>query len=333
MLPRASRPVSRLAAALVAVISLCCLCAPAQAQQWPAKTVRILIGTAPGGTADTLGRLLAQKFSEDFKESFIVENITGAGGLIACELVRKAAPDGYTLLVTGGSQHTILPTITKNFPYDSVRDFDHIAMLGGPPTVLVVNPDLPARSLKELIALAEKDPGKLSYGSPGVGTTGHLIGEHFKQLTKIGMVHVPYRGANPAVADVIAGHIPAASTTLVAAAPQIAAGKVRALAVTADRRVDAFPDVPTFAELGYPDLTSLAWFALSGPRGLPPAIVQRLNADTRRILQLPEVRERLRPEGFLEPSTLDAEAFTGFLTDELKRWATVIRTAGVQIEN
>ena len=306
-------------------------CGTSHAQGWPARPVRIVVATAPGGTADTLGRLIAQKLTEDFKQNFVVENRTGAGGVIACELVTKAAPDGYTLLVVGGTTHTILPTLTKNLPYDSVRDFTHIALLGGPPSVLVVHPGLPARDLKEFIALARAQPGKLTYGSPGNGTTGHLTAEHFKQLSGIDMTHVPYKGASPAVADLMAGHLPVASTTLATAATQIRAGKVKALALSSATRVPDFPNVPTFAELGYPELTALAWFALSGPAGMPQEIVQRLNAEVRRILQLADVRERLRPEGF-EPGNLDSQAFTAFVAAELKRWAPVARASGMRVD-
>jgi tripartite-type tricarboxylate transporter receptor subunit TctC len=204
------------------------------AQEWPAKVTRIMVGTAAGGTADTLARLVADRFTETFKQSFVVENRTGAGGVIAMEFVRKSAPDGSTLLVTGGSQHTILPSMIKNFPYDPVRDITALAYLGGPPTVLVVHPGVLARDLKEFIALAKAQPGTLTFGSPGNGTHGHLTAEHFKQLTGIQMTHVPYRGSNPALADVVAGHVQAASMTLPGAGPQILAGK--AAGARRDRR-------------------------------------------------------------------------------------------------
>jgi tripartite-type tricarboxylate transporter receptor subunit TctC len=306
---------------------------PAQvlAQSWPTKPVRLVVPFAPGGSADTLGRLVAQKLSESLKQTFVVENRGGAGGVIGSELVAKSAPDGYTLVVSGVASHAIAPALSKDFPFDPLRDFTHIALFGGPPGVLVVNPSVPARDFKEFIALLKAQPGKMSYGSPGNGTQGHLLAEHLKQVAGVQMTHVPYKGAGPAVADLIAGHIPAGSQTLSTAATQIRAGRLRALAVSSAKRLPDFPDVPTYAELGYPELTAMIWFSLSGPAGMPRDIVNRLNAEVRRILQLPDVRERLRPEG-IEPADLDPQAFTAFVASELKRWAPVVRSAGVRAD-
>ncbi|MGB7542567.1 MAG: tripartite tricarboxylate transporter substrate binding protein, partial [Burkholderiales bacterium] len=278
-------------------------------QAWPSKPVRIVVPFAPGGTADMLGRLVAQKLSESFKQNFVIENRPGAGGVIGSELVAKAAPDGYTLLVSGVASHCIAPALSKSFPFDPVRDFTHIALFGGPPGVLVVNPGLPVRDFKEFLAYARANPGKLNYGSPGNGTQGHLIAEHLKQITGIDMQHVPYKGASLAVADLIAGHVLVTSTTVSTASAQIRAGRARALAVTSESRVPDFPDVPTFKELGYPQLVASIWFSLSGPPGMPQDIVRSLNLEVRRILQLADVRERLHPEG-IEPGDLDPQEFT-----------------------
>jgi tripartite-type tricarboxylate transporter receptor subunit TctC len=303
----------------------------ANSQAWPARPVHIVVPFAPGGTADTLGRLVAVKLGETFKESFVVENRGGAGGVVGSELVAKAAPDGYTLVVSGVASHCIAPAMSKNFPFDPLRDFTHIALFGGPPGVLVVNPSLPVKDLKQFIAYAKAENGKLAYGSPGNGTQGHLIAEQLKQVAGIEMTHVPYRGASLAVADLIAGHLAVTSTTLTTAATQIKAGKARALAVSSLKRVPEFPEVPTFAELGYPELTASIWFSLSGPAGMPPEIVTRLNAEVRRSLQLPDVRERLRPEG-IEPGDLDPQQFTEFVAAELKRWAPVVRASGAHAD-
>jgi tripartite-type tricarboxylate transporter receptor subunit TctC len=300
-------------------------------QSWPAKPVHIVVPFAPGGTADTLGRLVAQKLSESFKQTFIVDNRPGAGGVIGSELVAKAAPDGYTLLVSGVASHCIAPALSKNFPFDPVGDFTHIALFGGPPGVLVVNPSLPARDLKEFIVLARAQAGKLAYGSPGNGTQGHLLAEQLKQITGIEMTHVPYKGASPAVADLIAGHVLVGSTTLTTAATQIRAGKLRAIAVSSMARVPDFPEVPTFSELGYPQLTAAIWFSLSGPAGMPQGIVGSLNAEVRRILHLPDVREQLRLEG-IEAGDLDPKAFTAFVSAELKRWGPVVRASGASVD-
>jgi tripartite-type tricarboxylate transporter receptor subunit TctC len=301
--------------------------AAVQAQTWPAKTVRIIVPFAPGGTADTLGRLVAQKLGESLRENFVIENRGGAGGVIGSELVAKAAPDGYVLLVSGVASHCIAPALSKNFPFDPLRDFSHIALFGGPPGVLVVNPSLPVQDLKQFIAYARKEAGKLAYGSPGNGTQGHLIAEQLKQVAGIEMTHVPYKGASLAVADLIAGHLPVTSTTLTTAATQIKAGRARALAVSSANRIPEFPEVPTFAELGYPELTASIWFSLSGPPGIAPEIVNRLNAEVRRALRLPDVRERLRPEG-IEPGDLDPQQFAAFMAAELKRWAPIVRASG-----
>ncbi len=318
-------------AAAFAAAALLLWAPQAFAQGWPAKTVRIVVPFAPGGTADTLGRLVSQRLSETMKENFIVENRAGAGGVIGSDLVAKAAPDGYTLVVSGVATHCIAPALSKSFPFDPLRDFTHIALFGGPPGVLVVNPALPAQDLKQFIAYAKKEPAKLAYGSPGNGTQGHLIAEQLKQVAGIEMTHVPYKGASLAVADLIAGHVPVTSTTLTTAATQIKAGRARALAVSSAKRVQDFPDVPTFSELGHPELSASIWFSLSGPAGMPPEIVNRLNAEVRRVLQLPDVRERLRPEG-IEPGDLDPQQFTAYMTAEVKRWAPVVRASGAKAD-
>jgi len=306
-------------------------CGAAWPQTWPAKPVRVVVPFAPGGTADTLGRLVASKLGETFKENFVIENRGGAGGVVGSELVAKAAPDGYTLVVSGVASHCIAPAMSKNFPFDPLRDFTHIALFGGPPGVLVINPSLPAKDLKEFIAYARAENGKLAYGSPGNGTQGHLIAEQLKQVAGIEMTHVPYKGASLAVADLIAGHLPVTSTTLTTAAAQIKAGRARALAVSSLKRVPEFPDVPTFGELGYPELSASIWFSLSGPAGMAPEIVNRLNAEVRRALQLPDVRERLRPEG-IEPGDLDPQQFAAFVAAELKRWAPIVRASGARAD-
>jgi tripartite-type tricarboxylate transporter receptor subunit TctC len=321
----------RFRATLILLAAMALPCSEAPAQSWPSKPVRVVVPFAPGGTADTLGRLVAAKLSETFKETFVVENRGGAGGVIGSDLVAKAEPDGYTLVVSGVASHAIAPAMSKNFPFDPLRDFTHVALFGGPPGVLVIHPGLPAKDLRQFIAYAKSQDGKLAYGSPGNGTQGNLIAEQLKQVTGIEMTHVPYRGASLAVSDLIAGHVPVTSTTLTTAAAQIKAGKARALAVSSLKRIPEFPDVPTFAELGFPELTASIWFSLSGPAGMPPEIVSRLNTEVRRILKLPDVRERLRPEG-IEPGDLDPQQFTAFVAAEIKRWAPVVRASGVQAD-
>lgn len=305
--------------------------ATAFAQPWPAKPVRVIVPFPPGGTADTLGRIVAQRLSVTFAQQFVIENRAGAGGVIGSELAAKSAPDGYTLLVSGVASHAVAPALSSKAPFDPVKDFSHIALFGGPPSVFAVHPSIPAKNLKEFVALAKARPGQLSYGSPGNGTQGHLLAELFKRSAGIDIAHVPYKGASIAVVDVVAGHIHAISTTLTTAGAQIRAGRVRALAISAAARLPEYSNVPTFRELGYSDLVATIWFSLSGPAGMPPDIVDRLNLEVRRILQLPEVRERLRPDG-IEPGTLDAKEFSEFVAAEVKRWTPVVRASGARID-
>jgi tripartite-type tricarboxylate transporter receptor subunit TctC len=301
----------------------------AWAQPWPSKPVKIIVPFDAGGTADTLGRLIAQKLGEQLKSSFVVENRAGAGGALGSEIVANSAPDGYTLVVSGVASHVLYPLVNPKAPYDPVRDFTHIALFGGPPAVLAVSPELPARNLREFVELARSRP--LSYGSPGVGTQGQLVAELFKRLAGIELQHVPYKGAARAVTDLVAGHIPAVSTTLSTAAGQIKGGRARALAISAAARLPDYPDVPTFAESGYPDLVATVWFSLSGPAGLPREVVERLNAEVRRALELTDVRERMRHEG-MTPNRLDPKEFSAFVQDELRRWAPIVRASGAKNE-
>ena len=298
-------------------------------QDWPARPVKIIVPFAPGGSADTLGRLVAQKLSDQLKESFVIENRGGAGGAVGSELAARAAPDGYTLVVSGIASHVIAPLLPQGTPYDPMKDFSHIALFGGPPAVLAVNPQLEAKTLKDFVALAKAKPGTLSYGSPGNGTQGQLVAELFKRLAGIDLQHVPYKGASGAVTDMIAGHIPAVSTTLSTAAGQIRAGRARGLAISAAARLPEYPDIPTFAESGYPDLVATVWFSLSGPAGMPVPIVERLNAEVRRALELSDVKEKLRHEG-IAPNRLEAKEFTAFVADELRRWGPIVRASGAK---
>ena len=319
-------------ARIIAVCALAVLLVTtAFAQTWPAKPVRVVVPFAPGGTSDTLGRMVAAKLSENLGQQFVIENRAGAGGVLGSELVAKSAPDGYTLVVSGVASHAIAPAMSAKFPYDPVRDYTHIALFGGPPAVFAVHPSLPTKDLKAFIAFAKASPGALTYGSPGNGTQGHLVGELFKQTVGIDMVHVPYKGASIAVSDLIAGHIHTISTTLSTASGQIHAGRARALAISSAARLPDYPAVPTFRELGYPQLVAVVWFSLSGPPGMPPDVVNRLNTEVRRILQMPDVREKLRPDG-IEPGTLDPKAFTEFVAAEVNRWGPVVRAAGVRAD-
>lgn len=301
------------------------------AQSWPAKPVRVIVPFVPGGSADTLGRLVSNKVSEYLGQSFIVENRAGAGGVIGSDQVAKSAADGYTYVVSGVATHAVVPALLAKPPFDPVKDFTHVALFGGPPLVFAVTLSVPAKSMKEFIGLAKAKANAFSYGSPGVGTHGHLFGELLKQINGIDMTHVPYKGAAGAVADLAAGHLPAISSTLTTAGAQIRANKVRALAISSTVRLPDYPDVPTFREIGFPDLVAVTWFSLSGPAGVPADIVNRLNTEVRRALQSPEVREKLRPEG-IEPGALNPKEFTDFVATEFKRWAPVVRASGAKAD-
>ncbi|MGH8634671.1 MAG: Bug family tripartite tricarboxylate transporter substrate binding protein [Burkholderiales bacterium] len=307
------------------------LAGPALGQAWPAKTVRIVTPFAPGGTADTLGRIAAAKLTESLGQTFLVENRPGAGGMLGSELVSKSAPDGYTLVVSGIASHVIAPALVAKPAFDPLRDFTHIALFGGPPTVFAVHPSLPVKDLKAFVALAQSRPHELSYGSPGIGTQGHLMAEIFGQRAKIDIVHVPYKGASMALVDIVSGNIHAISTTLTTASTQIHAGRARALALSSEKRLADYSAIPTFRELGYRNVVGTVWFSLSGPAGMPAEVVARLNAEVRKILQLPDVRARLRPDG-IEPNSLDAKAFTDYMAAEVKRWAPVVRASGARAD-
>jgi tripartite-type tricarboxylate transporter receptor subunit TctC len=291
--------------------------------------VRIVVPFPPGGSTDLLARKLAEKMQASMGQSFIVENKPGAGGAVGSEFVAKAPPDGYTLVVSGVASHVIAPALPRGVPYDPMKDFTHIALFGGPPSVLVVNPEVPAKNLREFVELLKANPKTYSYGSPGNGTHGQLVAELFKQLAHVEMQHVPYKGASGAITDLIAGHIQAASTTLSTASGQIHAGRARALAISTAKRLPEYADVPTFAELGYKDLIATIWFSLSGPAGVPEPIVERLNEEVRKALDSPDVREKLKPEG-IEPGHLTAAEFTAFVAEELNRWTPVVKASGAR---
>jgi tripartite-type tricarboxylate transporter receptor subunit TctC len=295
------------------------------ARDWPARPVRIVAPYAPGGSADTFARLLAQKLAASFKQGFIVDNRPAAAGILGSELVAKAPPDGYTLLISGIGSHVIAPALS-DVPYDPMKSFTHIAFLGGPPTVLVVAPGLEAKSLDDFVALSKAMQKGAAFGSPGRGTHGHLIGEMFRAQSGANLFHVSYKGAVPALVDLTASQIPAAFVTLSSAQGQIRADKVRALALTSAKRLPDFAQIATFAESGYPGLVATTWFGLSGPAGVPSDIVRRLNAAVRAALADTQVRERLSAQG-IEPNNLDADAYTELTRTEIRRWAPFARTA------
>jgi len=298
---------------------------PSAAQDWPSRPVRIVAPFAPGGSADTLGRMVAERLSVRFRQNFVIDNRPGAGGTMGSELVAVSAPDGYTLLVSGIASHAIGPAMSK-VSFDPVTSFTHIALFGGPPIIAVVSSGTQAKSLTQFVALSKSTPQGISYGSPGPGTNGHLVAELFRAKSGANLVHIPYKGAALAMADLAGGHITASFNTLSTAAPHVKSGRARALAHSAARRVTAFPEVPTFVESGYQELIATTWFSLSGPAGMPSAITRKLNLAVREALAAPELRERLAAEG-IEPNDLDPGGFTRFVREEVARWGPVARAA------
>lgn len=311
------------AAAVLSCIG--CLATPALAQDWPARPIKLIAPFPPGGGADTIGRLLAQSLGEQLRQSFVVENRAGAGGVIGADVAAKAAPDGYTLVVSSLASHVVAPAMNKSTPYDPIASFTHIAIVGGPPTILAVVPDLPARDVSAFVALTRTMAQGMSYGSPGPGSHGHLIGEVFRTETGARLVHVSYKGASFAVNDLLGGQIPAAFVTLSTANQQVRSGKLRALAVSSSRRLADLPDVPTFAERGLPQLTALTWFGLSAPAGFPAPLAARLNDEVRKALATPKMRERLALEG-MEALDLDLPGVQQFYRTEIERWTPLARS-------
>ncbi len=315
---------------------LCCLImaatgllAPvvAMAQTYPSKSIRMIFPFPPGGPSDIVGRVVSQKMSENMGQSVVSDNRPGAGGNLGTELLTKAPPDGYTLMLSSSSI-AISPSLYK-LNYDTVRDLTPIARLASIPNVMLVHPSLPVKSLKELIALARKNPGKLNYGSGGAGTTNHLASEMLKVLAKVDIVHVPYKGASVAAVALIGGEIDMVVVAVPSAASQIQSGKVRPIAVLSDKRVASLPDTPTAAESGWKDLQISIWFGLFGPAGMPRDLVTRLNMESTKSLSSPDMRERLIGAGIDQwPSS--PEEFGAFLKMEIDRYAKVIRSAGIK---
>jgi tripartite-type tricarboxylate transporter receptor subunit TctC len=297
----------RLAVALA--IGVACIGAtPAPAADWPTRPVRIIAPSTPGGAADMFGRLLCDHFSETFRERCFVENRAGAGGLIGTAATAQAAPDGYTLTTSSTAYHVIAPVVSPNPGFDPIKDFTHIAYIGGPPNVFVVNPALGVRSLPELVELGRRGQ-PIDYVSPGVGTLGHLLAEFFAQKAGIKVMM-----------DLISGNVNVGTMTWTSALSQIRAGKVIPIAVTSGARLAEFPDLPTFKDLGYPELTAVSWFALSGPAGLPNEITTRLNAAVAKMLELPDVRKRLDRDA-VETRVMTSDEFTRFVASEIAKWS------------
>jgi tripartite-type tricarboxylate transporter receptor subunit TctC len=298
----------------------------APAADWPNRPVRIIAPATPGGAADTFGRILVEYLPELLGGRYFVENRPGAGGLIAAQITAAAEADGHTLMTSSVAYHAIAPAMSANPGFHPLRDFTHIAYIGGPPNVFVVNPGLGVRTLKDLIALAKRGQ-PIGYVSPGVGTMGHLTAEWLAQLADIPLQHIPHKGASQAMMDLVAGNVNLGTMTWTTALGQIRAGKVIPLAITSNARVAEYPDLSTFKELGYPDLVATTWFGLSGPAGVPKEIVQKLNEATVKVMALPEVRKRLERDA-IETRAMTADEFTQFMASEIEKWGPLAKRVG-----
>jgi tripartite-type tricarboxylate transporter receptor subunit TctC len=302
----------------------------AHAQNFPAKPVRVIVPFSPGGPADFQVRLLAPTLSQAWGQQVVVENRGGANGIIAFELGAKADPDGYTLiLITAG--FAINATLYPKLPYDSRRDFAGITQLASGPGIVVVHPSLPARSVKELVALAKSRPGQIAYMSAGVGAPSHLAVELLKTMTGINMIHVPYKGVAPGMIDLIAGQVQASIPTILAGMTHAKAGRLRALATTGANRAPAAPDLPTMPEAGFPGYEAANWLGFVAPAKTPAAIIAKVNQDVMRALSVPDVREKMLAQG-MEPVARTPEAFSKYVQSEIAKWAGVVKTSGAKAE-
>ena len=298
------------------------------AQGYPAKPIRVVVPYAPGGATDLTARLVGQKMQEAMKQNVLVDNRPGAGGVIGTDIVAKAAPDGYTVLIAVPAEIAILPHLQK-MPYNVARDLAPVSLAAVTPLILVVHPSLPVRSVKELIAFARARPGQLTYASAGTGGVQHLSGELLKVTMKLDMAHVPYKGAGPVMPDLIGGHVPMFFSGMPPAMPHVKAGKLRALAVTTTRRSPAAPDVPTMAEAGVPGFDISNWFAYFVPSGTPAEVISRLNSEVNRGLKQPDVREKLANVG-AETVGTSPEELAKFVRSETEKFARLVKLSGAK---
>jgi tripartite-type tricarboxylate transporter receptor subunit TctC len=315
----------------LACAALLSVAAVAHAQPYPSKPVRVIVGFPPGGGTDVVARVIAQKLTEWWGQAVTVENRAGATGTIGADVVAKAAPDGYTLLMGHVNSHGIAPNLFPKMPYDALKDFAAVAYVGYVPNVLAVHPSVPAKSVKELVALARSQPGKLNFASSGNGSTQHLAGELFKQLTVTSIVHVPYKGSGDAIKDLLAGVVSMNFDTMPPVLPHVQAGKLRGLAISTPRRLPQLPDVPTFAEEGIANFDVANWYGVMAPAATPRELVTRLNGDINKAMQVPEVRARLEGVGtqLREQSAAD---FDAYMKAEVAKYAKLVKDTGVRLD-
>ena len=300
------------------------------AQAWPAKTIKLVVPFPPGGSTDAIGRQLAQELTKSLGQPVIIENKGGANGNIGADFVAKAAPDGYTFLVSGVGSNAINYSLYRSMPFAD-KDFAHVSLLATGPNVLVVNPEFPAKTFAEFITLAKASPGKYSHASSGNGSSGHLAMKMLELASGISLVHVPYKGGGPAITDTIAGQVPILFINQDNALPQVQGGKLRALAVASLERNPVYPNVPTIAESGFPGFSAVSWFGLTAPAGTPKEVIQKLNEATTKAMNLPEMKQRLQAQGFVVVAGTPQQ-FTEFVQVEIAKWSKAAKVSGAQVD-
>lgn len=312
-------------------IALLVFAAAGVAQDFPGRSVRLTVPFPPAGVTDRIARLAAHKLGELWRQPVVIDNRPGASGIIAAELVAKAAPDGYTLLFGHIGTHAINASLFAKLPYHPVRDFAPVSLLATVPNLLLIHPSVPANSVTELIALAKARPGTLTYASPGSGTSGHMAGELFKSLAGVDIVHIPYKGAGAALQDVLSGQVSMMFDTVASSLPQARAGKLKGLAVTSASRVPIAPEIPTVAESGVPEFEIAPWFGVLAPAGTPAQVVAKLSVDLRRAVQSDEVREPLSSQGVTLIGSSPQE-FAAHIEREIPRWARIVKASGARAD-
>jgi len=325
--------INRLCIQVTAVVLISGFVLPAGAQTYPARSIRFVVTFPPGGTTDILARELGARMQEDWKQTVIVDNRPGAGGNLGADIVAKAAPDGYTILLGTNGTHAINPSIYSKMPYDAIKDFAPITLIASVPNIFISHPSVPAKTIRDIVTLAKAQPGKVVYASSGTGTAQHLSVELFKSMAHIDMVHVPYKGASPAVIAVLSGEVALSCPSLPSAgiATHVQGGRLLGLAVTGAKRSPTLPKVPTMIESGYPTFDVVTWFGVLAPAGTPADVVNKLHGQIVKTLNIPAVRERLAAQG-IDIITSTPEHYLDYIKSESIRWAKVVKDAGIKLD-